>query len=126
MKIGEKEYSEIFITDSDNNLLASITDKDIIEEQNCKVVCVPVEDSRIMTEEKAYVTGERRFAVLLGGKELYLSNREKDKAVKLKDEIDITIKNVCEGINKNEGAPECYADTVKALAALVEARVKLN
>lgn len=44
MKIGEKEYSEILITDSENNLLASITDKDVIEEKNCKVVCVPVEN----------------------------------------------------------------------------------
>lgn len=44
MKIGEKEYSEILITDSDNNLLASITDEDIIQEKDCKVVCVPVED----------------------------------------------------------------------------------
>lgn len=44
MKIGEKEYSQILITDKENNLLVSITDEDIIEEKNCKVVCVPVED----------------------------------------------------------------------------------
>lgn len=44
MKIGNNEYSEIIITDTENNLIASITDKDIIEEENCKVVCVPVED----------------------------------------------------------------------------------
>lgn len=44
MRIGEKEYSEILITDGESNLLASITDQDIIEEGNCKVVCVPVED----------------------------------------------------------------------------------
>lgn len=44
MKIGEKEYSEIIITDAENSLLVSITDKDIIEEQNCKVVCVPIEN----------------------------------------------------------------------------------
>ena len=44
MKIGEKEYSEIIITDEENSLLVSITDKDIIEEQNCKVVCVPIEN----------------------------------------------------------------------------------
>ena len=41
VKIGDKEYSEILITDADGGLLASITDKDIIEEKNCKVVCVP-------------------------------------------------------------------------------------
>ena len=44
MKIGDKEYSEILITDTENNLIASITDKDIIEEENCKVVCVPIKD----------------------------------------------------------------------------------
>lgn len=44
MKIGEKEYSEILVTDADNGLLASITDKDVIEEKDCKVLCVPVDD----------------------------------------------------------------------------------
>ncbi len=44
VQIGEKEYSEILITDADGGLIASITDKDIIEEKNCKVVCVPIED----------------------------------------------------------------------------------
>lgn len=44
MKIGEKEYSEILITDADNGLLASITDKDVIEGKDCKVVCVPADD----------------------------------------------------------------------------------
>lgn len=44
LQIGGKEYSEILITDADGGLLASITDKNVIEEKNCKVVCVPVED----------------------------------------------------------------------------------
>ncbi len=44
MQIGGKEYSEVLITDADGGLLASITDKTIIEEENCKVVCVPGED----------------------------------------------------------------------------------
>lgn len=43
MRIGEKEYSEILITDAEGNLLASITDKDIIEEKDCRVVCVPID-----------------------------------------------------------------------------------
>ncbi len=43
MKIGEKEYSEILITDRENDLLVSITDEDIITEKTCKVVCVPME-----------------------------------------------------------------------------------
>lgn len=42
MRIGGKEYSEIVITDKEDNLLVSITDQDIIEEENCKVICVPV------------------------------------------------------------------------------------
>lgn len=41
MKIGDKEYSEIIIKTKDNELIASITDEDIIEEKNYKVVCVP-------------------------------------------------------------------------------------
>lgn len=58
MKIGEKEYSEILVTDSEDNLLASITDKDIIEEQNCKVVCI--------SSRKNYPDKEqwRRFEVI--------------------------------------------------------------
>lgn len=44
MKIGDREYSEIIVTDADDNLLVSITDQNIIEEKNCKVVCVPVEN----------------------------------------------------------------------------------
>lgn len=44
MQIGDKKYSEIIITDSDGGVIASITDEDVIEEKNCKVVCVPVED----------------------------------------------------------------------------------
>lgn len=52
MKIGDKEYSEILITDADGGLLASITDEDIIEEKNCKVVCVPIEDIEYPDAEK--------------------------------------------------------------------------
>ena len=39
MKIGDKEYSEILVMDADDNLLASITDQNVIEENDCKVVC---------------------------------------------------------------------------------------
>lgn len=57
MKIGEKEYSEILVTDSENHLLASITDKDVIAEKDCKVVCVSaglekVETCRLVEELK--------------------------------------------------------------------------
>lgn len=44
MTIGNKEYSEILITDEDDGLIASITDENIIEEKSCKVVCVPARD----------------------------------------------------------------------------------
>lgn len=43
MKIGNKEYTEIIITDREDNLIASITDEDIIEDEDCIVVCVPVD-----------------------------------------------------------------------------------
>lgn len=43
LQIGEQEYAEILITDADGGLLVSITDKDVIEEKNCKVVCVPAD-----------------------------------------------------------------------------------
>lgn len=42
MVIGDKEYKEIIITDNENNLLVSIADENIIEENDCKVVCVPI------------------------------------------------------------------------------------
>lgn len=44
MRIGDRDYSEILISDENDNLLAVITDEDIIEEENCKVVCVPVNE----------------------------------------------------------------------------------
>lgn len=44
MKIGGKEYEEIIITDNKDRLLISITDENIIQEDSCKVVCVPVKN----------------------------------------------------------------------------------
>ena len=43
MKIGDKEIKEILVTTKDDELVASITDEDIIEKQDCKVICVPVD-----------------------------------------------------------------------------------
>ena len=43
MKIGENDYSEILVTDAEGKLLASITDDNVIEEKDCRVVCVPVD-----------------------------------------------------------------------------------
>lgn len=44
MKIGEKEYTEVQVIDSDNSLIVSITDEDVIECTGYKVVCVPKEN----------------------------------------------------------------------------------
>lgn len=46
MKIGNKEYSEIIVTDKEDGVLAVITDEDIIEENSCKVVCTPEEKDK--------------------------------------------------------------------------------
>ena len=42
MIISDKEYSEIQVLTEDNELIASITDENIIEKSGYKVVCVPV------------------------------------------------------------------------------------
>ena len=44
MRIGENEVKEIQIVTDDNELIASITDEDIIGKSGYKVVCVPAED----------------------------------------------------------------------------------
>lgn len=44
MKIGDKEYSEILVTDNQDNLLVSITDENIIQSDDCKVECVLIEN----------------------------------------------------------------------------------
>lgn len=44
MKIGDKIIKEILITAKDDELLGSITDENIIEEDSIKIACVPSED----------------------------------------------------------------------------------
>lgn len=44
MTIGGNQYKEIHIVTKDDNLIASITDKDIIGKNGYKVICVPHED----------------------------------------------------------------------------------
>lgn len=39
--IADKEYREIQVITENNELIASITDKDVIEKDGYKVVCVP-------------------------------------------------------------------------------------
>ena len=42
--ISDKEYKEIQIITNDGELVASITDEDVIERDGYKVVCVPAEN----------------------------------------------------------------------------------
>lgn len=42
--LGEKEYKEIQILTDENELIASITDEDVITKEDYKVVCVPAAD----------------------------------------------------------------------------------
>lgn len=44
MVISDKEYSEIQIVAAEGELIASITDEDIVEKDGYKVACVPVEN----------------------------------------------------------------------------------
>ncbi len=44
MIVSDKEYKEIQIITNDGELIASITDEDVIEKKGYKVVCVPVEN----------------------------------------------------------------------------------
>lgn len=44
MTLNNKEIKEIQIITDENELIASITDENIIEKDGYKVVCVPVSD----------------------------------------------------------------------------------
>lgn len=44
MTLNNKEIKEIQIITDENELIASITDENIIEKDSYKVVCVPVSD----------------------------------------------------------------------------------
>ncbi len=44
MNISNQQYSEIQILTEENELIASITDEDVIEKSGYKVICVPVYD----------------------------------------------------------------------------------
>lgn len=44
MVISDRQYSEIQILTEDDELIASITDENVIEKSGYKVVCVPVND----------------------------------------------------------------------------------
>ena len=42
--VADKEYGEIQVVTKDNELIVSITDKDVIEKDGYKVVCVSTEN----------------------------------------------------------------------------------
>lgn len=44
MKIAGKGYKELQVLTDDGELIASITDENVIEKDGYKVVCVPVND----------------------------------------------------------------------------------
>ena len=44
MIIGDQEYSEIIVTDNEGGVLVSITDENLIVEDTCKVMCMPIEN----------------------------------------------------------------------------------
>lgn len=44
MVIADKDYAEIQIITKDNELIASITDLDIIQKTGYVVVCIPAKD----------------------------------------------------------------------------------
>lgn len=50
MKIGNKEFKEILIWDGENNLVASITDDNIINDRQYKVLCKPVDQVKYKCE----------------------------------------------------------------------------
>ena len=50
----------------------------------------------------------------------------KQRIIALADEVDETIKSVCTKVKSSDLCPGEYADAIKALAALVEARVLLG
>lgn len=44
MKIGDESVQEILVLNSENEVLISISDENIIEREDCKVVFVPVKN----------------------------------------------------------------------------------
>lgn len=60
MKIGDKDYKEIIVTDSNGGLLVSITEDNIIVSDDCNIVCIP--DVCIPDESKE-IRGYTRIVV---------------------------------------------------------------
>lgn len=108
MRIGNEEYAEILVTDGNGDLIASITDKDIIEEEGCKVVFKPVV---LRQKEDEKVSG---------------SIEQEESRIKLR--LDECIISVADKIIYDKSTlSECdYIREIQALSSLVDSRAMLD
>ena len=108
MRIGNEEYAEILVTYGNGDLIASITDEDIIEEEGCKVVCKPV---ALRQEEDEKVSG---------------SIEQEESRIKPKlDECTISVADKI--IDGKSTLSECdYVREIQALSSLVDSRAMLD
>lgn len=108
MRIGNEEYAEILVTDINAGLIASITDKEIIEDSGYKVVCKPV---ALRQEEDEKVSG---------------SIEQEESRIKLR--LDECIISVADKIIYDKSTlSECdYVREIQALSSLVDSRAMLD
>lgn len=107
MRIGNEEYAEILVTDGNGDLIASITDEDIIE-GGCKVVCKPV---ALRQKEDEKVSG----------------SIEQEES-RIKPKLDECIISVADKIIDGKSTlNECdYVREIQALSSLVDSRAMLD
>lgn len=60
MKIAGKDFQEVQVISDDGELIASITDEDVIEKAGYKVVCVLSEKPEVLLELKAEMRIEEK------------------------------------------------------------------
>lgn len=108
MRIGNEEYAEILVTDINAGLIASITDKEIIEDSGYKVVCKPV---ALRQEEDEKVSG----------------SIEQEES-RIKPKLDECIISVADKIIDGKSTlSECdYVREIQALSSLVDSRAMLD
>lgn len=107
MRIGNEEYAEILVTDGNGDLIASITDEDIIEE-GCKVVFKPV---ALRQKEDEKVSGSIE-----------------QEGSRIKPKLDQCIISVADKIIDGKSTlSECdYVREIQALSSLVDSRAMLD
>lgn len=107
MRIGNEEYAEILVTDGNGDLIASITDEDIIEE-GCKVVFKPV--------------------VLRQKEDEKVSGSIEQEESRIKPKLDECIISVADKIIDGKlTLSECdYVREIQALSSLVDSRAMLD